>query len=142
MTKKERNEQPKFVYVVIFSNLFVKVESLDLVTLAQAWNNDNIKKISLIRGAILHLRSEKSEIISILRSLSANFLGQDIVVWFLTATWLYTVRSMYLFFMTSGYPYSSLLQLWNLYLPLKIKYFLWLVLHCKILIRNNLFKRG
>jgi zinc-binding in reverse transcriptase len=44
--------------------------------------------------------------------------------------------------MNTDFSISSLFYLWELKLPLKIKYFIWIVLHGKILTRANLFKRG
>jgi hypothetical protein len=84
-------------FYILFPNLFAEAKSSGLITLAQVWNNGNIK-ISLTRGASLLLRREKAEVISIITSLSANFLGHDSAVWSLTSIDMYTVRSMYLFF--------------------------------------------
>jgi zinc-binding in reverse transcriptase len=80
--------------------------------------------------------------IDILSSLSANFCGLDYVVWSLTSSGIYTVRSMYLFFMNTDFSNNTLLSLWDLKLPLKIKCFMLLVLHGKILTRSNLLHRG
>jgi hypothetical protein len=73
------------------------------------------------------LRKEKYEAIDILSSLSGNFYGQDSAIWSLTPSGIYTVRSMYLFFMNTGFSIITLLSLWDLKMPLKIKCFMWLV---------------
>jgi hypothetical protein len=59
---------------LIFSNLFAKAKSSEIVTMAQVWNSDNIN-IPLTRGASLLLRKEKAQVISFLTALSNNFLG-------------------------------------------------------------------
>jgi zinc-binding in reverse transcriptase len=49
---------------------------------------------------------------------------------------------MYIYFLHSGCVNSSLMFLWDLKVPLKIKYFMWLILHGKILTRSNLSPRS
>jgi hypothetical protein len=60
-------------FYILFPNLFAKAKSLVLITLAQVWNNGNIK-IPLTRGASLLLCRKKTEVILII-TLSANFLS-------------------------------------------------------------------
>jgi zinc-binding in reverse transcriptase len=68
--------------------------------------------------------------------------GQDSAVWSLTPSRIYTIRSMYLFFMNTGFSNITLLSFWDLKLSLKIKCFMWLVLHEKILTISNFIHRG
>jgi hypothetical protein len=89
-------------FYLLFLNLFAKAKTPRVITVAQVWNKGNIK-IPLTREASLLLRREKSEVIDILSSLSDNFCGQDSVVWSLTPSRVYTVRSMYLFFMHTSF---------------------------------------
>jgi zinc-binding in reverse transcriptase len=130
----------EILFYILFSNLFTNAKSPGVITVVKIWNNGNIK-IPLTRGSLL-LRWEKSEVISILSSLSDNFLGQDSAVWSLTSFGVYTVRLVYLFFMHTKSSNTNLLYLWELKISLKIKCFMWLVLHGKILTRSNLVQRG
>jgi hypothetical protein len=93
--------------------LFAKAKTPATVTLAQVWNNGNIK-VSLHRGASLLLHQEKAQVISVLTSLADNFLGPDMAVWFLEPKGLFTVKSLYIFFMNSGMINTMLLVLWDL----------------------------
>jgi zinc-binding in reverse transcriptase len=112
-----------------------------VLTLAHVWNNCAIK-ILLMRGLVYYCVGRNLRSFSLFSTLSANFIGHDSTVWFLTSTGIYTVRSMYIFFLHSGCVNSSLMFLWDLKVPLKIKYFMWLILHGKILTRSNLSHRG
>jgi hypothetical protein len=97
-------------FYILFSNLFAKAKTPGVITVAQVWNNGNVK-IPLTKGASLLLRWEKSEVISILSSLSDNFRGQDSAVWSLTPPGVYTVQWIYLFFMHTGFSNTNLLYL-------------------------------
>jgi hypothetical protein len=97
-------------FYILFPNHFAKAKTPGLITMEQVWNKGNVK-IPLTREASLLLRREKFEVISILTSLSDNFCGQDSAVWSLTSSGIYTVRSMYLFYMHTGFSNTNLLCL-------------------------------
>jgi hypothetical protein len=67
------------LFYILFLNLFAKVKSPGVLTLVQVWNHGDIK-IPLMWGARLLLRREKSELISIIFTLSTNFIVQDSAV--------------------------------------------------------------
>jgi hypothetical protein len=90
---------------------------------AQVWNSSNFK-IPLTRGASLLFWAEKSQVNSIMAALSANFVGNYTCVWSLDSKGIFSVRSMYLFFMDGGCINYSMSHLWKLNLFLKVCYFL------------------
>jgi zinc-binding in reverse transcriptase len=83
------------------------------------------------------LRLEKAEVHSIMVDLSMNFIGYDFCVWSLDTKGIFSVQSLYSFFMNGGCINYSMIYLWELKLPLKIRCFLWLVIQNKILIVDN-----
>jgi zinc-binding in reverse transcriptase len=128
-------------FYIQFSNLFAKTKSPLTLTMAQVWNLGKFK-VPLTRGDSLLLRVEKAHVHSIMVDLSVNFVGNDSCVWSLDTKGIFLVRSMYLFFMNGGCINYSMNYLWELKLSLKVRCFLWLVVQNKILITDNLSRKG
>jgi zinc-binding in reverse transcriptase len=121
-----------------FPLVYAKVKN-DRATLAQVWNLDNIK-LHLTRGVSSAMRVEKNKLLLLLRYVQFQ-LQPDSAIWHLEKSDLYIVHSLYKFLNSSGI-YSPLTRsVWALMIPLKIKIFLWLAIHKKILTRDNLLKR-
>jgi zinc-binding in reverse transcriptase len=125
-------------FTLHFPFVFAKVKN-DPVSLATVCKDDQVK-LSLTRGISNAMRIEKNKLILICQSL--YFTTQaDSIYWHLDKSELYTVHSSYNF-LNSGVVYHSLPRsVWSLKISLKIKLFLWLYLHNKILTKNNLVKR-
>jgi hypothetical protein len=66
---------------------------------------------------------------------------QDVFVWKLTTSKLFTVKSLYLDFMNDHAKFLRK-HIWNIKVPLKIRIFMWF-LHQKVLLtKDNLAKRN
>jgi hypothetical protein len=66
------------------------------------------------------LRAEKAHIHSIMVDLSVNFIGNGSCVWSLNTKDIFSVRSMYLFFMNDGCINYAMNYLWEVKLSLKV----------------------
>ncbi len=77
-------------------------------------------------------------------SLSASSLrdDRDEPKWRWTKSEAYTVKSMYNFLMDGGVQNRHLKRFWKIKSPLKVKIFVWTILHRKVLTADNLAKRG
>jgi zinc-binding in reverse transcriptase len=109
-------------------------------SLHEVWNDGNFK-LNLTRGASIAMRHEKTQLLSSLSSLSLT-TTVDSAVWLWDPTGLYIVNSLYNFLCYGGVTVSLSKSVWVLKIPLKNKLFLWMVLNNKILIRDNLRKKG
>jgi zinc-binding in reverse transcriptase len=104
------------------------------------WNNGNIK-LNLCRGASTTMRHEKRQIITLLNSV--QFTPElDSAIWMWESAGYYSIKSMYNFLCFGGVKTNLPTSVWALKIPLKNKLFLWMVLHNKILTKDNLIKRG
>jgi zinc-binding in reverse transcriptase len=65
----------------------------------------------------------------------------DQILWRLTPTGKFSTHEVYQWLMFRGITDQSTDLWWNLPIPLKIKVFMWLVMHNKILIKDNLSRR-
>ena len=66
---------------------------------------------------------------------------QDVFVWRLTSTGIFSVKSMYLDLLNNQPRFSSK-YIWKIKVPLKIKIFMWLLHRQVILTKDNLAKRN
>lgn len=66
----------------------------------------------------------------------------DEVRWRWSHVEAFTVKSLYTFLQDSGVTETKLVPIWKIKIPLKVKFFCWLVVRRKVLMKDNLLKRG
>ena len=77
----------------------------------------------------------------IMRSLVLNS-DNDSISWSASSDNLYSVKSCYALLNDGGFRSQHGMDIWKCSAPLKIKVFTWLVIHDKILSKENLVKKG
>lgn len=65
----------------------------------------------------------------------------DEMIWELHSSGLYSVQSLYTLINFRGVSPVHVPAVWELYVPPRVHFFLWLVAHNKVLTRDNLSKR-
>jgi hypothetical protein len=80
------------------------------------------------------------EVIQIAQTLLLNE-ENDALIWMWEPNGVYSVKSMYAIINFRGIIPVNIHFVWKLKVPPKIRFFLWLIVHNKILTRDNLVKR-
>ncbi|KAJ4816988.1 RNA-directed DNA polymerase (reverse transcriptase)-related family protein [Rhynchospora pubera] len=110
------------------------------VSVSKVWNHGNIK-LRLRRGVSSALRAEKEQLLEILNNSNFNLL-QDSIVWNWEKSNLFSVKSFYRFLSSRGVTLELNKTVWPLKIPLKIKCFVWMLVHYKLLTKDRLVHRG
>jgi zinc-binding in reverse transcriptase len=100
-----------------------------------------ILKFLYLEGASLLLCQEKALVIDILTSYPFNLALPDTISWSFHISGIFSVHSLYMFLNFGRVKVYLASLVWKLYLPLKIKVFIWLALRGKILTRDVLSHR-
>ncbi|KAG8054917.1 hypothetical protein GUJ93_ZPchr0001g29416 [Zizania palustris] len=121
-----------------FSDLF-GIAVNKMITVAEVLNN-NFTSLKFRRDLIgdkFHSWMQLKDTCSAISLRNAA----DVVVWVLSKSGVFTVKSFYLALKTQNIM-KTCNPIWNLKIPLKVKIFLWLARRNKILTKDNLSKRG
>jgi hypothetical protein len=108
----------------------------------QAVLNSHGDVLTFRRSLTGNLAKEWTEILSIIRNTSFTH-EQNIIAWRLSSSHSFTVSSLYTFFLSfGGVKNNRHDHWWKLPIPPKIRAFMWLVAHKKILTKISLVKKG
>jgi hypothetical protein len=108
-------------------------------SIADVWDGTSLK-ISFRRCFDHQLMLQWFEIVQIAQSLSLT-TESDTLLWKFEPNGVFSVKSMYAVINFREIMPVHVHYVWKLKIPPKIHFFLWLVVHNKILTRDNLVKR-
>lgn len=110
-----------------------------MATLAKIWDDGEIK-LSFRRAFGPRLFEQWDDLVQIVSAV--DFTSEpDQMIWKLNNSGIYSSQSLYAIVNFKGIQPVFVPSLWNIYVPLRIHMFLWLVSNNRILTRNNLSKR-
>ena len=123
-----------------FPNLF-RIISNPNITVADVFTNfpSSFQFNRQLTGIIF---SEWLQLLGLFSSYSLDSSCPDRILWSWNSSGLFTVNSLYKWLSFRGVPTSIYNTLWKAKIPLKIKVFVWLLRHDKILTKCNLQSRG
>jgi hypothetical protein len=108
-------------------------------SIADVWDGTSLK-VTFRRCFDYQLMIQWLEILQIAQSLHLT-TDSDSLLWKFESNGVFSVKSMYVVINFRGIVSVQVHSVWKLKIPPKIQFFLWLVVHNKILTRDNLVKR-
>jgi hypothetical protein len=108
-------------------------------SIADVWDGTSLK-VTFRRCFDHQLMIQWLEILQIAQSLHLT-TDSDSLLWKFEPNGVFSVKSMYVVINFRGIVSVQVHSVWKLKIPPKIQFFLWLVVHNKILTRDNLVKR-